>query len=417
MKNNQPLADRMRPETIDDVVGQRHILSPDSLLYKMITQNTVNTSIILYGPPGTGKTTIARTVAFHANAEFVTVNAVESGKKDIETVCKNAKNNPDKRTVLFIDEIHRFNKSQQDYLLPFVEQGTVTLIGATTENPYFEVIPALVSRSMIFELKPISSNDISTLIDRALSDSRGLGDLSMTITPDAKDIIIEQAGGDARHALTLLELASLMTATVISKDTVLKIVQRPHMLYDKTGSNHYDVISAFIKSMRGSDPDAVLYYLAKMLLSGEDPKFIARRITIAASEDVSNADPMALAVAASAFTAVNLIGMPEARIILAQAALYVAMAPKSHSAIKGVDAAMDYIKEHPSTEVPSHLRDTHYKSAEKLGYGIGYEYPHNYPLHWCKQQYLPNGVDACFYTNSHIGYEKKQADYQNSVQT
>lgn len=414
----EPLANRMRPTTIDEIVGQKHLLNQDALLYKMINNDTL-TSIILYGPPGTGKTTIAHVIANTTQSEFAELNAVESGKKDIENVCKKAKEalENNKRTILFIDEIHRFNKTQQDYLLPFVEHGTVILIGATTENPYFEINPALVSRSVIFELKPIDKDDITDLINKALTNTeKGLGDLSLSIDDNALNLITEQSNGDVRHALSLLELASLIaTNSTITADNVKEIIQRPHIHYDKDGDKHYDTISAFIKSMRGSDPDAVLYYLAKMILSGEDPKFIARRIMIHASEDVGNADPMALVVATNAALAVERIGFPEGRIILSQAALYIAMAPKSNAACLGIDAAINYIKSHPSNDIPDHLKDAHYKSAKKLGHGVGYQYPHDYPNHWCPQQYLPDNVNEYFYHNSHLGYEKEQADYQNSI--
>ena len=414
-----PLADRMRPCSIDEIVGQGHILNKQSILYRMIKEDMLHSSIILYGPPGTGKTTIADVIAKTTNSDFAKINAVDAGKKDIADICKKAKQNTDKRTILFIDEIHRFNKAQQDYLLPFVEDGTVTLIGATTENPYFEVISALVSRSQIFELKPLKQRDIEFLIDKALNDERGLKSKNLTITPDARTLVADQSNGDVRHALSLLELASVMaTESVITSDIIKEIIQRPHMNYDKDGDKHYDTISAFIKSMRGSDPDAVLYYLARMIISGEDPKFIARRIMIAASEDVSNADPMALVLATNASLAVERIGMPEGRIILAQAATYIAMAPKSNSAITGIDAAMAYIKSHPSNDIPDHLKDAHYKSAKKLNHGVGYKYPHDYKNHWCSQQYMPDSAKSeIFYHNSHMGYERKQADYQNKVQS
>ena len=413
-----PLADRMRPCSIDEIVGQGHILNKQSILYRMIKEDMLHSSIILYGPPGTGKTTIADVIAKTTNSDFAKINAVDAGKKDIADICKKAKQNTDKRTILFIDEIHRFNKAQQDYLLPFVEDGTVTLIGATTENPYFEVISALVSRSQIFELKPLKQRDIEFLIDKALNDERGLKPKNLTITPDARTLIADQSNGDVRHALSLLELASVIaTESVITSDIIKEIIQRPHMNYDKDGDKHYDTISAFIKSMRGSDPDAVLYYLARMIIAGEDPKFIARRIMIAASEDVSNADPMALILATNASLAVERIGMPEGRIILSQAATYIAMAPKSNSAITGIDAAMAYIKSHPSNDIPDHLKDAHYKSAKKLNHGVGYKYPHDYKNHWCDQQYLPNGVNQEFYENSHIGHEKTQADYQNKIRS
>jgi putative ATPase len=419
----QPLAVRMRPETIDEIVGQSHILNQDSLLTKMIKNDQLS-SIILYGPPGTGKTTIAHVIANTTHAVFEQLNAVAAGKKDIEVVCKAAQkllSDEGKRTILFIDEIHRFNKAQQDYLLPFVENGIIILIGATTENPFFEVNPALVSRSILFELKPISTGDIQRLITRAISDKeKGLGEKNLKIEVEALTLLSEQSNGDVRHALSLLELAALSVDDAdktITADCVKALIQKPHLKYDKDGDMHYDTISAFIKSMRGSDPDATLYYLARMIEAGEDPKFIARRIMVAASEDVGNADPMALVVATNASLAVERIGMPEGRIILSQAALYIAMAPKSNSAYMGIDNALAYIKDHPSNEVPPHLADCHYKSAVKLGHGVGYAYPHDFANHWVSQKYLPDSVDQYFYQNSHIGYEQVQADYQNGIHT
>lgn len=413
-----PLADRMRPVTVDEIVGQKHILNQDSLLYKMI-QNDKMTSIILYGPPGTGKTTIASVIAKTTKSKFAELNAVESGKKDIEKICSQARKDAEDgiKTIMFIDEIHRFNKTQQDYLLPFVEHGNIVLIGATTENPSFEINRALVSRSLVCELKPIESDDIKDLVLRALNDEeRGLGDMHLSINDDALNLIADQSSGDVRHALTLLELASLIaTESSITSDNIKEIVQRPHIQYDKDGDNHYDTISAFIKSMRGSDPDATLFYLAKMILAGEDPKFIARRIMIQAAEDVGNADPMALVIATNASLAVERIGFPEGRIILSQAAIYVAMAPKSNSAYMGIDAALDYVKSHPANDIPDALKDAHYKSASKLGHGVDYKYPHDYTNHWCNQKYLPDSVNTFFYENSHVGYEQQQANYQNSV--
>jgi len=416
----QPLPLRMRPETIDDMVGQNELLAKDALLYKMIASDAIS-SIILYGPSGTGKTTIANVIANTTHAAFCRINAVSGSKKDIEAVClqaqKEQQDEPGKRTILFIDEIHRFNKAQQDYLLPFVENGTVILIGATTENPFFEVNQALLSRSMMFELKPLSIEDIMVIVEKALCDNeKGLGSKKLIITLDALQYIAEQASGDVRHALSILELASIhqTTGTIEAKD-VAAIIQKPHLHYDKDGDMHYNTISAFIKSMRGSDPDAVLYYLARLIESGEDPKFIARRIIIAASEDVGNADPMALVVATNASLAVERIGMPEGRIILSQAALYIAMAPKSNTSCEGIGNALKYIKMHPTSDIPNHLKDSHYKSAGTLGHGIGYIYPHDHPNHWASQQYLPDTVPAAFYKNSHVGYENTQADYQNYV--
>jgi putative ATPase len=420
--SNQPLAVRMRPETVDEIVGQSHILNPDSMLTKMIKNDRLS-SIILYGPPGTGKTTIAQVIANTTHAEFAQLNAVAAGKKDIETVCKAAEkrlsDDSEQKTILFIDEIHRFNKAQQDYLLPFVENGTVILIGATTENPFFEVNPALVSRSMLFELKPITPGDIQKLIIRALDDKeKGLGDKDIKINDDALALISEQANGDVRHALSLLELTALSVENgnrTITCDHVKALIQKPHLKYDKDGDMHYDTVSAFIKSLRGSDPDAALYYLARMIQSGEDPKFIARRIMISASEDVGNADPMALIIATNASLAVERIGFPEGQIILAQAATYIAMAPKSNTACRGISEAMKYVENHPDNDIPDHLKDAHYKSAAKLGHGTNYMYPHDYPNHHVMQQYLPDSVNEKFYHNSHIGYEKTQADYMNWI--
>ena len=415
---NQPLALRMRPETVDEIVGQSHILYPGSLLDKMIRTDTLR-SIILYGPPGTGKTTLAQVIANMTSADFEKVNAVQAGKKDIETVCTKAKKNleEDKRTILFIDEIHRFNKAQQDYLLPFVEEGVVTLIGATTENPYFEVNPAINSRSTIFQLKPVTADDIKVLLRRTMADAdKGLGASGLTLDDTALAMIAEQANGDARTALNVLEMAALNTDTsIITDEDVKAVIQKPHLQYDKDGDMHYDTISAFIKSMRGSDPDAVLYYLARMIEAGEDPKFIARRIMIHACEGVGCADPMAIVVATAVSLCVERIGMPEGRIPLAMAAVYVAMAPKSNSMAAGIDAALAYLKEHPSNDVPDAMRDNHYKSASKLGHGIGYLYPHDFPYHWIPQRYLPDAVKEFFYQNSHMGYEQKQADYQNDI--
>lgn len=417
---NQPLAVRMRPQSIDEIVGQSGILNKDSLLTKMIKEDILS-SIILYGPPGTGKTTIANVIARSTNAGFEQVNAVTDGKKELEKVCLQGRKTLEEKgmkTILFIDEIHRFNKTQQDYLLPFVEQGFVILIGATTENPFFEVNKALVSRSTIFELKPVTPQEMIPLLERTLSDQeRGLGRENLTAGHDVLGLIAEQANGDVRHALSLLELSAVSAGKngTITAETVKNIIQKPNLAYDKDGDRHYDTISAFIKSMRGSDPDAVLYYLARMLESGEDPKFIARRIMIAASEDVGNADPMALIIAVNASLAVERVGLPEGKLILSQAALYIAMAPKSNSATTGIFGAIDYIKAHPSNDIPDSLKDAHYKSAGKLGHGVGYVYPHDFPSHWTPQRYLPESVNQCFYKNSHMGYEQTQAEYQNKI--
>ena len=411
-----PLAARLRPVTLEEVVGQQHIIGKDKLLYRAIKADKIS-SVLFYGPPGTGKTTLAKVIAHTTSAEFVQINATSAGKKDMEEVVAQAKNTLGmygKKTILFVDEIHRFNKGQQDYLLPFVEDGTVILIGATTENPYFEVNGALLSRSIIFELKPLEKEDIKKLLQRAVGDmEKGLGAYRAQITEDALDFLADMANGDARTALNAIELGVLTTERAedglihITLPVASECIQRRLLRYDKTGDNHYDNISAFIKSMRGSDPDAAVYYLAKMLYAGEKPEFIARRIMICASEDVSNADPNAIVVATSAALAVERIGMPEAQIILAQAALYVACAPKSNSAVNAIFKATDYVKANVTAPVPPHLCDAHYPGAAKLNHGIGYQYAHDYPNHYVKQQYLPDGVQERFFEWSGQGYEQK----------
>ena len=414
-EKESPLASRLRPTTLDEVVGQQHIIGKDKLLYRAIKADKLS-SVIFYGPPGTGKTTLAKVIANTTSAEFTQINATVAGKKDMEEVVNKAKELKgmyQKRTILFIDEIHRFNKGQQDYLLPFVEDGTIILIGATTENPYFEVNGALLSRSSVFELRPLSQEEVETLILRAVQDEKkGMGSYHAVIEEDALHFLADLAGGDARSALNAVELGILTTPRSedgmihITLEVASECIQKRVVRYDKTGDNHYDTISAFIKSMRGSDPDAAVYYLAKMLYAGEDIKFIARRIMICASEDVGNADPMALNVAVSAAQAVERIGMPEAQIILSQAVLYVATAPKSNSACNAVFAAMDNVKKYKTT-VPMHLQDAHYKGSAKLGHGIGYKYAHDYPNHYVKQQYLPDEIkDAVFYEASDNGYEQ-----------
>ena len=414
-EKESPLASRLRPTTLDEVVGQQHIIGKDKLLYRAIKADKLS-SVIFYGPPGTGKTTLAKVIANTTSAEFTQINATVAGKKDMEEVVNKAKELKgmyQKRTILFIDEIHRFNTGQQDYLLPFVEDGTIILIGATTENPYFEVNGALLSRSSVFELRPLSQEEVETLILRAVQDEKkGMGSYHAVIDEDALHFLADLAGGDARSALNAVELGILTTPRSedgmihITLDVASECIQKRVVRYDKTGDNHYDTISAFIKSMRGSDPDAAVYYLAKMLYAGEDIKFIARRIMICASEDVGNADPMALNVAVSAAQAVERIGMPEAQIILSQAVLYVATAPKSNSACNAVFAAMDNVKKYKTT-VPVHLQDAHYKGSAKLGHGIGYKYAHDYPNHYVKQQYLPDEIkDAVFYEASDNGYEQ-----------
>lgn len=414
-EKESPLASRLRPTTLDEVVGQQHIIGKDKLLYRAIKADKLS-SVIFYGPPGTGKTTLAKVIANTTSAEFTQINATVAGKKEMEEVVNKAKELKgmyQKRTILFIDEIHRFNKGQQDYLLPFVEDGTIILIGATTENPYFEVNGALLSRSSVFELCPLSQEEVETLILRAVQDEKkGMGSYHAVIEEDALHFLADLAGGDARSALNAVELGILTTPRSedgmihITLEVASECIQKRVVRYDKTGDNHYDTISAFIKSMRGSDPDAAVYYLAKMLYAGEDIKFIARRIMICASEDVGNADPMALNVAVSAAQAVERIGMPEAQIILSQAVLYVATAPKSNSACNAVFAAMDNVKKYKTT-VPVHLQDAHYRGSAKLGHGIGYKYAHDYPNHYVKQQYLPDEIkDAVFYEASDNGYEQ-----------
>ncbi|MDY6156626.1 MAG: replication-associated recombination protein A [Agathobacter sp.] len=420
-----PLASRMRPTTLDEVVGQQHIVGKDKLLYRAIKADKLS-SIIFYGPPGTGKTTLAKVIAHTTSAEFMQINATSAGKKDMEEVVEQAKANQgmyQKKTILFIDEIHRFNKGQQDYLLPFVEDGTIILIGATTENPYFEVNGALLSRSVIFELKKLSADDIKTLIKRALTDKeKGMGAYDAQIDDDALDFLADVSNGDARAALTAIELGVLTTDRAedgiihITIDVASECIQKRVISYDKKGDNHYDTISAFIKSMRGSDPDAAVYYLARMLYAGEDVKFIARRIMILASEDIGNADPMAMVLASSAAAAVERVGMPEAQIILSQAVTYMACAPKSNAAYNAISEAMRVVKETKTPPVPAHLQDAHYGAAEKLGHGVGYKYAHDYPNHYVKQQYLPDGLtDQVFYRPSDIGYEAKIQEYFKKI--
>ena len=425
MKDESPLASRLRPTILDEVVGQQHIVGKDKLLYRAIKADKLS-SIIFYGPPGTGKTTLAKVIANTTSAEFMQINATSAGKKDMEEVVKKKKNNQGmygKKTILFIDEIHRFNKGQQDYLLPFVEDGTIILIGATTENPYFEVNPALLSRSVIFELKKLSTEDIRTLLLRAVNDTeKGMGSYHAQMDDDALEFLADMANGDARAALTAIELGILTTDRSedgiihITLDVASECIQKRVINYDKTGDNHYDTISAFIKSMRGSDPDAAVYYLARMLYAGEDVKFIARRIMILASEDIGNADPQALQVAVAAAQAVERLGMPEARIVLAQAVTYMASAPKSNSAINAIDKAMRVVQETKTPPVPVHLQDAHYKSAGKLGHGKGYKYAHDYKNHYVKQQYLPDGLTGeVFYEPSENGYEQQIRAYYKKI--
>ncbi|NLI89717.1 MAG: replication-associated recombination protein A [Epulopiscium sp.] len=405
-KKESPLAARIRPTSLEEFVGQEHIIGQDKLLYRAIASDQLR-SIIFYGPPGTGKTTLAQIIANTTKANFVELNATTSGKKDIVKAIDDAKTSygmNGKKTILFIDEIHRFNKAQQDALLPHVEDGTVILIGATTENPYFEVNGALISRSQIFELYPLNNEDIKKLIKEALTNNeRGLGVYDAIINEDALEFLAEIANGDARAALNAVELAVMTTKRnekgkiEITLEVAQECIQKRAIGYDKGGDQHYDTISAFIKSMRGSDPDATIYYLARMIYAGEDPKFIARRIIICAAEDVGNADPQALVIATNAMLALERIGMPEGRIILSQAASYVALAPKSNAAYIAIDKALQDVKNIQIEGVPDHLRDSHYKGAAKLGRGKGYKYPHDYPGAYVEQQYLPKELEGTVY--------------------
>lgn len=424
LESESPLASRLRPRTLDEVVGQQHIVGKDKLLYRAIKADKL-TSVIFYGPPGTGKTTLAKVIANTTSASFTQINATVAGKKDMEEVVKQAKETLGmygRKTILFIDEIHRFNKGQQDYLLPFVEDGTLILIGATTENPYFEVNGALLSRSVIFELKSLGKEEIKTLILRAVNDKeKGMGSYEAVIEDEALDFLADMAGGDARCALNAVELAILTTPRAEDGKIHLTIsvaeecIQKRVVRYDKNGDNHYDIISAFIKSMRGSDPDAAVYYLAKMLYAGEDVKFIARRIMILASEDIGNADPQALQVAVAAAQAVERVGMPESQIILSQAVTYMACAPKSNSAVNAIFAAMDSVKK-TKTTVPAHLQDAHYSGHDKLGHGVGYLYAHDYPDHYVKQQYLPSEISGeRFYEPGDLGYEKVIKEHMKKI--
>ena len=424
LEQEAPLASRLRPSTLDEVVGQEHIIGKDKLLYRAIKADKLG-SVIFYGPPGTGKTTLAKVIANTTSSRFRQINATVAGKKDMEEVVKEAQDYLGmygKKTILFIDEIHRFNKGQQDYLLPFVEDGTLILIGATTENPYFEVNGALISRSIIFELKPLTKENIETLLDRAVTDKeKGMGSYNAVLEEEAREFLADISGGDARAALNALELGILTTKRRedgkihIDLETASQCIQKRVVRYDKTGDNHYDTISAFIKSMRGSDPDAAVFYLAKMLYAGEDIKFIARRIMICAAEDVGNADPQALVVAVAAAQAVERLGMPEAQIPLAQAVTYVASAPKSNAACMAVFDAMEAVKT-TKTTVPSHLQDAHYKGSKKMGHGVGYLYAHDYPNHYVEQQYMPSELlGRKFYHPTDNGYEKNIQEYFRKI--
>ncbi len=425
MEKESPLAARMRPRTLEEVVGQEHIIGKDKLLYRAIKADKIS-SVIFYGPPGTGKTTLAKVIANTTSAEFTQINATAAGKKDMEEVIKKAKDVQGmygKRTILFIDEIHRFNKSQQDYLLPFVEDGTIILIGATTENPYFEVNGALISRSVIFELKPIPREAVKELLKKAVYDeARGMGSYQAQIDEEALDFLADISGGDARHALNAIELGVMTTKRSedgiihITLDVAQECIQKRAVRYDKSSDNHYDTVSAFIKSMRGSDPDAAVYYLARMLYAGESVTFVARRIMICAAEDVGNADPQALAVAVNASLAVERVGMPEAQIILSQAAAYVACAPKSNACVEAISRAMQEVEHSGNLPIPVHLQDAHYKGAAKLGHGIGYKYAHDYPNNYVEQQYLPYELSGReFYKPSGNGYEVKIREHMKRI--
>ena len=419
-KQESPLASRMRPTCLEEVVGQQHIIGPDKLLYRAIQADRLQ-SAIFYGPPGTGKTTLAQVIAHTTSSEFRQINATSAGKKDMEAVIQEAKNTLGmygRKTILFIDEIHRFHKGQQDYLLPFVEDGTITLIGATTENPYFEVNKALISRSLVFELKPLQPEEILQLLKRAVSDrEKGMASYQVAADEEALDYLAELSNGDARNALNALELGVLSTPRSedgrihITLEVAQECIQKRVVLYDKDGDSHYDTISAFIKSMRGSDPDAAVYYLAKMLYAGEDVKFIARRIMICASEDVGNADPNAIQVAVSAALAAERLGMPEARIVLSQAATYVACAPKSNASYLAIDKALSLVRKKKEALIPPYLQDSHYSGSKELGHGIGYRYAHAYENHYVDQQYLPDIYkEEKFYEPDGMGYEKEILD-------
>ncbi len=427
MEKESPLASRLRPVILDEVVGQEHIIGKDKLLYRAIKADKLS-SILFYGPPGTGKTTLAKVIANTTSADFKQINATVANKKDMEDVIASAKDNQGmygKKTILFVDEIHRFNKGQQDYLLPFVEDGTIILIGATTENPYFEVNGALISRSIVFELKPLDKDNILTLIHRAVNDKeRGMGIYDSVIDDEAAEFLADIANGDARAALNAIELGIMTTERSddgkihITLEVASQCIQKRAVRYDKTGDNHYDTISAFIKSMRGSDPDAAIYYLAKMLYAGESVTFISRRIMICAAEDVGMADPNALTVAVSAAEAVHQIGMPEAQIILAEAVNYVATAPKSNSSYMSIEKALESVKNTKVSAIPVHLQDAHYKGAAKLGHGAGYKYAHNYDNHYVNQQYLPDElVGTKFYEPTDIGYEDTIKKYMKKIKS
>jgi putative ATPase len=412
-----PLAIRMRPRTLDEYMGQAHLIGPGRLLRRAIEADRVG-SVILYGPPGSGKTALAYVIAAMTESRFVPLSAVTTNVAELKQIASDAGHRlqqSGRRTTLFLDEIHRFNKAQQDVLLPFVEQGVLTLIGATTYNPFFYINAALVSRSKILPLKPLDDEAIRTIVRRALADAeRGLGGRPITLLDEALEHLVTVSDGDARKALNALEVAALSTPpgpdgpVVVDRRAIEESVQRKAVVYDRDGDQHYDTASAFIKSMRGSDPDAALYWMAKMIEAGEDPRFIARRVVIAAAEDVGNADPHALGVATAAFQAVDFVGMPEAQIPLAQAVIYVATAPKSNSAVVAIDKALETVREEKTREVPLPLRDANYAGAKRLGHGEGYKYAHSFEGHIVEQEYVPDGVQ--FYVPSDQGYERRIAE-------
>jgi putative ATPase len=414
IEREAPLALRIRPRTLEEFVGQEEIVGPGKLLRRAIIADQLS-SLIFWGPPGTGKTALAKIIANTTQAEFEQLNAVTSGVQDIRNVVQRAMERRgmfNRRTILFIDEIHRFNKAQQDALLPYVENGTVILIGATTENPYFEITPPLISRSRIFQFKPLTEENIRTILNIALKDEeRGLGKYKIELEEEALKHLIDVANGDARSALNALELAVVTTKPDerglrhITLEVAEESIQRRAVIYDKSGDSHYDTISAFIKSMRGSDPDAALYWLAKMIYAGEDPRFIARRMVIFASEDIGNADPHAISVATAVAHAVEYVGMPEAQLSLAQGATYLATAEKSNASYQGLIRALDDVKNDRTMPVPLHLRSSSYKSAKDLSRGEGYKYPHNYEGHFVEQEYIPE--KRRYYEPSDNGYEKE----------
>lgn len=410
----QPLAERMRPKTFDDFVGQEHLLGPEGVIRKMLGGKHIR-SMIFWGPPGTGKTTLARLLATKIEAVFIQINAISSGVKELREIISEAEDtlNMGKRTVLFIDEIHRFNKSQQAALLKSVENGTLVLIGATTENPSFEVISPLLSRCRVYVLESLTEVDLGNILEKALNEDEFLNDTS--ITPEAKEELIRQSGGDARIMLNALEVAvdiSDLRESLIDRETIREAYQTHHYRYDRAGEEHYNTISAFIKSVRGSDPDAAVYYLARMLEAGEDPKFIARRLIVLASEDIGNAEPYSLTLATSAFTAVDYVGMPEARIILAQAATYLASCPKSNASYKAIGEATDEVKKQPNLKIPFHLRPAPTQLMKDIGYGKHYKYSHDYDEHFIEQDFLPEEINnSIFYKPTEIGREAALKKY------